>query len=143
MIICSRCRSAVERVGSIDVLVNNAGFGLLGAVEEASAEDVERVYRTNVFGLPAVTRAVLPTMRAQRSGRILNMSSIGGYRRAAGFGIYSSTKFAVEGLSEASHAELAPLGVHVTAVEPGYSAPTSSMQPRSRSAARAKRSTTL
>lgn len=112
--------AAVEAFGSIDVLLNNAGFGLLGAVEEASAEDVEAVYRTNVFGLLNVTRAVLPTMRAQRSGRILNISSIGGYRGAAGFGVYSSTKFAVEGLSEALHAELAPLGVHVTVVEPGY-----------------------
>ena len=112
--------AAVEAFGGIDVLLNNAGFGLLGAVEEASAEDVERVYRTNVFGLLNVTRAVLPVMRAQRSGRILNISSIGGYRGAAGFGVYSSTKFAVEGLSEALHAELAPLGVHVTVVEPGY-----------------------
>ncbi|MBA3942784.1 MAG: short-chain dehydrogenase/reductase [Sphingopyxis sp.] len=112
--------AAVEAFGSIDVLLNNAGFGLLGAVEEASAADVEAVYRTNVFGLLGVTRAVLPTMRAQRSGRILNISSIGGYRGAAGFGVYSSTKFAVEGLSEALHAELAPLGVHVTVVEPGY-----------------------
>lgn len=112
--------AAVEAFGSIDVLLNNAGFGLLGAVEEASAEDVEAVYRTNVFGLLGVTRAVLPTMRAQRSGRILNISSIGGYRGAAGFGVYSSTKFAVEVLSEALHAELAPLGVHVTVVEPGY-----------------------
>ena len=112
--------AAVEAFGGIDVLLNNAGFGLLGAVEEASAEDVERVYRTNVFGLLNVTRAVLPTMRAQRSGRILNISSIGGYRGAAGFGVYSSTKFAVEGLSESLHAELAPLGIHVTAVEPGY-----------------------
>lgn len=112
--------AAVEAFGSIDVLLNNAGFGLLGAVEEASAADVDSVYRTNVFGLLNVTRAVLPVMRAQRSGRILNISSIGGYRGAAGFGVYSSTKFAVEGLSEALHAELAPLGVHVTVVEPGY-----------------------
>ncbi|MET3528596.1 oxidoreductase [Phenylobacterium koreense] len=112
--------AAVERFGGIDVLVNNAGFGLLGAVEEATAEEVERLYRTNVFGLLAVTRAVLPAMRAQRSGRILNISSIGGYRGAAGFGVYSSTKFAVEGLTEALHAELKPLGVHVTAIEPGY-----------------------
>ena len=112
--------AAIEAFSSIDVLVNNAGFGLLGAVEEASAADVEAVYRTNVFGLLNVTRAVLPAMRAQRSGRILNISSIGGYRGAAGFGVYSSTKFAVEGLSEALHAELAPLGVHVTVVEPGY-----------------------
>jgi NAD(P)-dependent dehydrogenase (short-subunit alcohol dehydrogenase family) len=112
--------AAVERFGRIDVLLNNAGFGLLGAVEEASAEDVERVYRTNVFGLLNVTRAVLPVMRGQRSGRILNISSIGGYRGSAGFGVYSSTKFAVEGLSEALHAELAPLGIAVTVVEPGY-----------------------
>ena len=113
-------KAAVELFGSIDVLLNNAGFGLLGAVEEASAEDVERVYRTNVFGLLNVTRAVLPTMRAQRSGRILNISSIGGYRAGPGFGVYSSTKFAVEGLSESLHAELAPLDIHVTVVEPGY-----------------------
>jgi NAD(P)-dependent dehydrogenase (short-subunit alcohol dehydrogenase family) len=112
--------AAVKRFGSIDVLLNNAGFGLLGAVEEASAEEVERLYRTNVFGLLAVTRAVLPHMRARRAGRILNISSIGGYRGAAGFGVYSSTKFAVEGLSEALHAELAPLGIDVTVVEPGY-----------------------
>jgi NAD(P)-dependent dehydrogenase (short-subunit alcohol dehydrogenase family) len=111
---------AVKTFGSIDVLLNNAGFGLLGAVEESSAADVERVYRTNVFGLLNVTRAALPTMRAQKSGRILNISSIGGYRGAAGFGVYSSTKFAVEGLSEALYAELAPLGVHVTVIEPGY-----------------------
>ncbi|AGH47930.1 short-chain dehydrogenase/reductase SDR [Sphingomonas sp. MM-1] len=112
--------SAIARFGRIDVLLNNAGFGLLGAVEEATAEEVERVYRTNVFGLLNVTRAVLPHMRAQRSGRILNISSIGGYKTGAGFGVYSSTKFAVEGLSEALHAELAPLRIHVTVVEPGY-----------------------
>jgi NAD(P)-dependent dehydrogenase (short-subunit alcohol dehydrogenase family) len=111
---------AVDRFGSIDVLVNNAGFGLLGAVEEASPAEVESLYRTNVFGLLAVTRAVLPQMRRQRSGHILNFSSIGGYRAAAGFGVYSSTKFAVEGLSEALAAELQPLGVQVTIVEPGY-----------------------
>ena len=112
--------AAIDRFGRIDVLVNNAGFGLMGAVEEASAAEIEAVYRTNVFGLLTVTRAVLPHMRAARSGRILNISSIGGYRGAAGFGVYSSTKFAVEGLSEALHAELAPLGIHVTVVEPGY-----------------------
>lgn len=116
----SAAAAAIARFGAIDVLLNNAGFGLLGAVEEASAEEVERVYRTNVFGLLAVTRAVLPYMRQRRSGRILNISSIGGYRAGPGFGVYASTKFAVEGLSEALHAELAPLGIHVTAVEPGY-----------------------
>ena len=112
--------AAIARFGSIDVLLNNAGFGLMGAVEEASVGEIEAVYRTNVFGLLNVTRAVLPYMRERRSGRILNISSIGGYRGAAGFGVYSSTKFAVEGLSEALHAELAPLGIHVTVVEPGY-----------------------
>lgn len=112
--------AAVARFGSIDVLLNNAGYGLLGAVEEATGEEVEKLYRTNVFGLLAVTRAVLPHMRARRAGRILNISSIGGYRAGAGFGVYSSTKFAVEGLSESLHAELAPLGIHVTVVEPGY-----------------------
>jgi len=112
--------AGIARFGTIDVLLNNAGFGLMGAVEEASAAEIEAVYRTNVFGLLNVTRAVLPHMRERRSGRVLNISSIGGYRGAAGFGIYSSTKFAVEGLSEALHAELEPLGVHVTVVEPGY-----------------------
>ncbi|WEX74874.1 SDR family NAD(P)-dependent oxidoreductase [Sinorhizobium numidicum] len=113
-------KAGVERFGGINVLLNNAGFGLLGAVEEASAEEVERLYRTNVFGLLTVTRAVLPQMRKQKSGRILNISSIGGYRAATGFGVYCSTKFAVEGLSEALHAELAPLGIHVSVIEPGY-----------------------
>jgi NAD(P)-dependent dehydrogenase (short-subunit alcohol dehydrogenase family) len=113
-------KAAIDRFGKIDVLLNNAGFGLMGAVEEASAAEIEAVYRTNVFGLLTVSRAVLPYMRRARSGRILNISSIGGYRGAAGFGVYSSTKFAVEGLSEAMHDELAPLGIHVTVVEPGY-----------------------
>ncbi|KVA00251.1 short-chain dehydrogenase [Burkholderia ubonensis] len=113
-------RAAVEKFGRVDVLVNNAGFGLLGAVEESADKDVRRMYDTNVFGLLNVTRAVLPTMRANRSGHVINISSIGGYRAAAGFGVYSSTKFAVEGITEALHAELQPLGVHATVVEPGY-----------------------
>ena len=112
--------AAVKRFGRIDILVNNAGFGLLGAVEEASAEEIERLYRTNVFGLLGVTRAILPHMRRQRSGHILNLSSVGGYRSGAGFGVYCSTKFAVEGLSEALAQELAPLGIKVTIIEPGY-----------------------
>lgn len=111
---------AVERFGRIDILVNNAGYGLLGAVEEASGAEVEALYRTNVFGLLAVTRAVLPHMRRQRSGRILNLSSLGGLRSAAGFGVYCSTKFAIEGLTEALADELTPLGIFATAVEPGY-----------------------
>jgi NAD(P)-dependent dehydrogenase (short-subunit alcohol dehydrogenase family) len=112
--------AAVAKFGRIDVLINNAGFGLLAAVEESSDADVRRMYDTNVFGLLNVTRAVLPVMRKQRGGHVMNMSSIGGYRAAAGFGVYSSTKFAVEGITEALHAELKPLGIHATVVEPGY-----------------------
>lgn len=113
-------RLSVQRFGRIDVLVNNAGYGLVGAVEEASDKETEALFRTNVFGLLSVTRAVLPVMRAQRSGLILNFSSIGGYRAGPGFGIYSATKFAVEALSESLRAELSLLGISVTAIEPGY-----------------------
>ncbi|MFM0033276.1 oxidoreductase [Paraburkholderia strydomiana] len=112
--------AAVEKFGRIDVLVNNAGFGLLGAVEESADRDVRRMYDTNVFGLLNVTRTVLPVMRPNRSGHVINISSIGGYRGAAGFGVYSSTKFAVEGITEALHDELKQLGIHATVVEPGY-----------------------
>lgn len=111
--------AAIGRFERIDILLNNAGFGLLGAVEETSDEEVERVYRTNVFGLLAVTRAVLPHMRRQRSGHVLNMSSVGGFSASAGFGVYGSTKFAVEGLTEALALELKPLGIHVTVIKPG------------------------
>lgn len=112
--------AALARFGRVDVLVNNAGYGLLGAVEEATADEVQRLYETNVFGLLNVTRAVLPTMRERRSGHVINISSLGGVQSAAGFGVYCSTKFAVEGLTEALHGELAPLGIHATVVEPGY-----------------------
>jgi NAD(P)-dependent dehydrogenase (short-subunit alcohol dehydrogenase family) len=112
--------AAVEKFGRIDVLINNAGFGLLAAVEESADADVRRMFDTNVFGLLNVTRAVLPVMRKQRAGHVVNMSSVGGYRSAAGFGVYCSTKFAVEGITEALHAELKPLGIHATVVEPGY-----------------------
>ena len=112
--------AALERFGRIDVLVNNAGYGLLGAVEESTADEVRRLYDTNVFGLLHVTRAVLPGMRARRAGHVINISSLGGVRSSAGFGLYCSTKFAVEGITEALHAELAPLGIHATVVEPGY-----------------------
>jgi NAD(P)-dependent dehydrogenase (short-subunit alcohol dehydrogenase family) len=112
--------AAVARFGRIDVLVNNAGYGLLGAVEEASAQEVEQQFATNVFGVLTVTRAVLPQMRRQRSGRIVNISSIGGYAAYPGWGIYGATKFAVEGLTEALDAELSPLGIRATVVEPGF-----------------------
>jgi NAD(P)-dependent dehydrogenase (short-subunit alcohol dehydrogenase family) len=113
-------QQALERFGRIDVLVNNAGYGLLGAVEEASGAEIRELYETNVFGLLNVTRAVLPSMRERGAGHIVNISSVGGYSAYAGWGVYSSTKFAVEGLSEAMHMELAPLGVKVTVVEPGF-----------------------
>ena len=111
--------AAVARFGTLDVLVNNAGRGLLGAVEEASAAEVEAVFATNVFGVLNVTRAVLPHMRAARSGHVVTIGSMGGFAQVAGWGVYGATKFALEGLSEAMHAELAPLGIWVTIVEPG------------------------
>ncbi|MET0283746.1 MAG: oxidoreductase [Polyangiales bacterium] len=111
---------ALARFGRIDILVNNAGYGLVSAVEEASAREVEQMYATNVFGLLAVTRAVLPTMRRQRAGHVINMSSVGGFSSGAGFSLYCSTKYAVEGISEGLAAEVEPLGVHVTSVQPGY-----------------------
>lgn len=112
--------AAVKRFGRIDVLANNAGYGLLGAVEEATSEEIEKIYATNVFGLLKVTRAVLPVMRRQRSGHILNFSSIGGYFGYPGWGVYGSTKFAVEGLSESLATEVEPFGIKVTIVQPGF-----------------------
>ena len=109
----------VARFGRIDVLVNNAGYGVIGAVEEVSAAEFMPMYETNVFGLVAMTKAWLPRLREQRSGTIVNLSSIGGLIGGAGFGLYASTKFAVEGLSEALRAEVAPLGIKVIVVEPG------------------------
>jgi NAD(P)-dependent dehydrogenase (short-subunit alcohol dehydrogenase family) len=105
--------------GPVDVLVNNAGYGLAGGIEEATEEEFMPVFETNVFGLMRVTRAFLPHFRKQRSGNIVNLSSIGGLIGSAGWGYYNASKFAVEGFSEALAAELAPLGVHVTIVEPG------------------------
>jgi NAD(P)-dependent dehydrogenase (short-subunit alcohol dehydrogenase family) len=113
-------RKAIDTFGRIDVLVNNAGYGLLGAVEESSDAEVKAVFEVNVFGLLNVTRAVLPYMRAARKGHIMNISSIGGYAAYPGWGVYGSTKFAVEGLSEALSLELAPLGIYSTVVEPGF-----------------------
>jgi NAD(P)-dependent dehydrogenase (short-subunit alcohol dehydrogenase family) len=110
---------AVTGFGPVDVLVNNAGYGIVGAIEEATEEEFMPVYDTNVFGLIRVTRALLPYMRQQHSGHILNLSSIGGLTASPGWGYYQSTKFAVEGLTEALAAEVAPLGIHVTAIEPG------------------------
>ena len=106
--------------GHIDIVVNNAGFGLLGAVEEVEEAQARQVFETNFFGLLNVVRAALPNLRSQASGHIINISSIGGFAGFPGYGLYSASKFAVEGLSEALAAELRPLGIHVTIVEPGY-----------------------
>lgn len=111
---------AVQKFGRIDVLVNNAGYGLLSAVEEATADEVRKNFETNVFGLLNVTRAVLPHMRQKRSGHIINISSVGGLNGYIGWGVYGSTKFAVEGLTESLALELAPLGIHATVVAPGF-----------------------
>lgn len=111
---------AIEKFGRIDVLVNNAGYGMLGAVEESTDKEVRKMYDVNVFGLLKVTRAILPYMREQRSGHIINISSGAGLCGAEGWGPYCSTKFAVEGITESLAPELAPLGIHVTAIEPGY-----------------------
>jgi NAD(P)-dependent dehydrogenase (short-subunit alcohol dehydrogenase family) len=113
-------KAAIDRFNEIDVLVNNAGYGLLAATEEASDEEVRKQYDTNVFGLLNVTRAVLPQMRKQQSGHIINISSLFAYTASyPGFGIYGSTKFAVEGISEGLALEVKPLGIHVTSAAPG------------------------
>ncbi|WP_319241916.1 oxidoreductase [uncultured Propionivibrio sp.] len=110
---------AEARFGRIDVLVNNAGYGYLAAIEEGEEAEIRAMFDTNVFGLAAMTRAVLPGMRQRRSGHIVNISSMGGLVGFAGVGYYNATKFAVEGLTEALAKEVEPLGIRVTAVEPG------------------------
>jgi NAD(P)-dependent dehydrogenase (short-subunit alcohol dehydrogenase family) len=112
-------KAARDRFGRIDVLVNNAGYGYLAAIEEGDDADVRAMFDTNFFGLAAMTRAVLPIMRAQKSGAIVNISSIGGFIGFPGSGYYAATKFAVEGLSEALSKEVGPLGIKVIIVEPG------------------------
>lgn len=113
---------AHEAFGSIDVLFNNAGIGYFAAVEESDEAEVRTMMEINVFGLAAVTNAVLPEMRARRSGTILNVSSVGGVRSFPAVGWYNASKFAVEGLSEALDLEVAPLGIRVIIVEPsGFS----------------------
>ncbi len=116
-------RDAVEeaerKFGRVDVLVNNAGYGYLAAIEEGEDEGIRAQFETNVFGLIALTQAVLPLMRAQKGGHVVNISSIGGLVSFAATGFYHATKYAVEGLSESLSIEGAPLGIKVTIVEPG------------------------
>ncbi|OKL58024.1 hypothetical protein UA08_06763 [Talaromyces atroroseus] len=110
----------ISKYGSIDVLVNNAGYILEGGVEEASDEEARAHFDTNVFGQLAVARAVLPYMRAKKSGTIANMGSIAGWRGGINCGLYCSTKFALAGITEALKKEVQPLGISVVLIEPGY-----------------------
>ena len=110
--------STIQKFGQIDVLVNNAGIGYFAAIEESEEEEVRKMFEINVFGLAKMTQAVLPFMRKQRSGHILNIASIGGLRAFPGVGFYNATKFAVDGFSEALSKETAALGIKVTIVAP-------------------------
>lgn len=110
---------AVEAFGHIDILVNNAGYGLIGAVEEIGPDEYRPLFETNVFGAIEVTRAALPIVRKRPGGRIVQISSNLGLAGRAGYGLYSASKFALEGLSEALANEVAPFGIAVIIVEPG------------------------
>lgn len=112
-------QAAVARFGRIDVLINNAGYGVVGALEETSDAELRALMNTNFFGAMAVTRAALPVLRAQQSGAIVNISSLGGQLSFSGFSAYSASKFALEGASEALAQEVAPFGIKVLIVEPG------------------------
>ena len=112
-------RLAIERFGRIDALVNNAGRGHSGAVEEVSDAETRALFELNVFGLLTVTRAVLPGMRARRHGAVVNIGSVAGLLARPGTGIYAATKFALEGMTQALRAELEPLGIRAMMVEPG------------------------
>jgi NAD(P)-dependent dehydrogenase (short-subunit alcohol dehydrogenase family) len=115
----SAVAAAMARFGTIDVLVNNAGYGHLGFFEETTMQDVQAQFATNVFGAFNVTWAVLPVMRSARRGRIFNMSSVAGLRGSELTSLYSASKFALEGFSESLAKEVAPFGIFVTLVEPG------------------------
>jgi NAD(P)-dependent dehydrogenase (short-subunit alcohol dehydrogenase family) len=109
----------LKKTGRIDLLINNAGWGAFGGLDEFSDEEIQAQYETNVFGLMRVTRAVLPAMRARRSGRILHIGSLAGKMAFAGIGLYCSTKHAVEAFTEGLRLELRPFNIEVAVVEPG------------------------
>jgi NAD(P)-dependent dehydrogenase (short-subunit alcohol dehydrogenase family) len=109
----------IKQFGTIDVLVNNAGYGTIGALEEFTMEEIRQQMETNFFGAVALTKAVLPHMRINKSGQIIQISSQSGFRASAGFGLYNASKFALEGFSEALAQEMAPFGIRVVIVEPG------------------------
>ncbi len=117
--IAASLRAAQDRFGRVDVLVNNAGYGYQSSIEEGEEEKIRAQFDANVFGLFALTRAVLPVMRAQRSGHILNITSVAGFVGFPASGYYAATKHAVEGFSDSLAAEVAPLGIRVTCIEPG------------------------
>ena len=113
-------QQVLEKAGRIDVLINNAGVGLMAVAEELQLDDLRRLYETNIFGLLRVTQAVLPHMRARKSGRILMLSSVAGILTPPTYGAYSSSKHAVEALSNALRLELYPFNIDVILIEPGY-----------------------
>ncbi len=117
--IASAVAAAGARFGRIDILVNNAGYGYMATVEEGEEAEIRRQFDANVFGLFAMTRAVLPLMRRQRSGHVINITSVAGLAGFAGSGYYAASKHAVEGWSDSLSAEGAPLGIRVTCIEPG------------------------
>jgi NAD(P)-dependent dehydrogenase (short-subunit alcohol dehydrogenase family) len=117
--IAAAVQEAESRFGAIDVLVNNAGYGYQSSIEEGDDAEIRAQFEANVFGLAAMTRAVLPGMRARRRGHIVNISSQAGFIGFEGSGYYAATKHAVEGLSDSLSREVAPLGIKVTCVEPG------------------------
>jgi NAD(P)-dependent dehydrogenase (short-subunit alcohol dehydrogenase family) len=110
---------AIEKFGALDVVVNNAGYGLVGAFETSTPEQIQRQFDTNVFGLMAVTRAILPHLRTQKQGTIVNISSVGGRSTFPLYSLYHATKWAVEGFSESLQFELRPFNIRVKIVEPG------------------------
>lgn len=115
----STIKSVIDKFGHLDVVVNNAGFGFLGAVEEVDVDEIKEVMDTNFYGALHVTQAILPQFRQQSHGHLVQISSVAGFRATQGFGVYNASKFALEGISEALAQEVAPFNVHVTIVEPG------------------------